>query len=155
MIKGNMKKILTTKENMVFLCIGSPKYPLDSFAPKLGSKLKELGFTVFGTVEDPIDGTNFVEKCLDVTFKYGDKKIIAVDSGIGSKKNLGCIKIRPNEGVQPASAVNFFTIEVGNASIIGVTSCNLKDIIRKRKTSSVNVEKMVNDTLNEILKNLE
>ena len=154
-IIGNMKKILCNKENLIFLCIGSPKYPLDSFAPRLGSKLKEAGFTVFGTIKEPIDGRNYLEKCLEITFTNEDKKIIAIDSGIGSKKDLGNIKIRPNRGIEPASATNFFTIEVGHSSILGITSCDLKDVIKKRKTSSVNIDKMVEETYNEIIKFFE
>lgn len=154
-IIGNMKKILCNKENLIFLCIGSPKYPLDSFAPRLGSKLKEDGFIVYGTVEEPIDGRNYLKKCLEITFANEGKKIIAIDSGIGNKKDLGNIKIRPNRGIEPASAANFFTIEVGHSSILGITSCDLKDVIKKRKTSSVDVNKMVEETYNEIIKFFE
>lgn len=150
-IIGNIKKVLCDKEDLVFLCIGCPKYPLDSFAPRLGSKLKEAGFTVYGTVEKPIDGKNYIEECLKVMFENEDKKIVAIDSGIGSKKNLGNIKLRPNRGIEPASATNFFTIEVGNSSILGVTSCDIKDVIKKRKTSSVNIDDMVEKIYNEII----
>ena len=154
-IIGNMKKILCNKENLIFLCIGTPKYPLDSFAPRLGNKLKEAGFTVFGTVEEPVDGRNYLEKCLKITFANEDKKIIAIDSCIGNKKDLGNVIIRPNRGIEPASATNFFTIEVGHSSIVGITSCDLKDVIKKRKTSSVNIDKMVEKTYNEIIKFFE
>lgn len=151
----NMKKIITSKEDMVFLCLGCPKYPLDSFAPRLGSELKKLGFTVYGTVEEPIDGRNYIEKCLDVVFKYKDKKVIAVDSAIGKKENLGKVKVKPNRGVEPTSALGgFFTIEVGNSSIIGITSCSIKQVLKKKETK-VNVDKMVKETLEEILKNVK
>ena len=73
-IIGDIKKVLCNKEDLVFLCIGCPKYPLDSFAPRLGSKLKEAGFTVYGTVEKPIDGKNYIEECLKVMFENEDKK---------------------------------------------------------------------------------
>ncbi len=154
-IIGDIKRILCNKEDLVFLCIGSPKYPLDSFAPRLGSKLKEAGFTVFGTIEEPIDGKNYIEKCLEVTFASDNKKIIAIDSGIGNKKDLGNIKVRPNRGVEPASATNFFTIEVGNASILGMTSCKVEDVIKKRKASSVNIDAMVEKVYKEIMEFFE
>lgn len=150
---GNVKNILTTKEDMVFLCIGSPKYPLDSFAPRLGTRLKELGFNVYGTVEKPIDGRNFLEESLDVIFKHEDKTIIAVDSALSKKEeSVGKIKIRPNKGVLPASAVSPFTIEVGDSSILGFTSCNLDNVINK-KQEYVNIDEMVEKILNEIVKN--
>lgn len=49
---------LDIKRVPFFICIGTPLNSFDCVGPMLGTKLKEMGFNVFGTMDNPVHAKN-------------------------------------------------------------------------------------------------
>lgn len=102
------------------LCIGTDKSSGDSFGPFVGTfiKLKKLtNFKAYGNLEYPVHSQNILEYIEKLKQKY--KFIIALDCAIGSKENIGKIKV--NQGpLQPGSGIGLNLPSVGAINICGI-----------------------------------
>lgn len=67
-------------KNIVFMCIGTNKYFLDSFGAKMGDKLKQLNFYVYGSSKREINGKNYINVYNFIRKKHKKSKIIIIDS---------------------------------------------------------------------------
>jgi putative sporulation protein YyaC len=101
----------------LFACIGSSKHLLDSYAPKVGSELKKLGYDVIGTFEEPLHAKN-IKDIYEKQIKSIDKEkyqVIAIDLSINSKP--GEVKVRKGF-VLPGKGVGKKLPSVGEIAIV-------------------------------------
>lgn len=117
-------------DNNIYVCVGTPNTNFDSIGPRVGSKLKDLGYEVYGTMENPIHGTN-VRRIWDEKIKHIDKnKIIGIDAALSLKPNsVGTVLLR-KRGIKPRAAIDssHADIEIGRRSIVGVIGQDLNSI---------------------------
>lgn len=118
--------------NNIYVCVGTPNTKFDSIGPRVGSKLKDLGYEVYGTMENPIHGTN-VRTIWDEKIKHLDKdRIIAIDAALSVKPNSIGTAILRKRGVRPRAAIDSSNsdIEIGRRSIVGIIGHDLNTIDR-------------------------
>lgn len=96
-------------ENTVFVCIGTDRSTGDCLGPLAGTDLEALGYTVFGTLSNPVHGVSIwdrmeeLDEYLDRTSQH--KTVIAIDACLGKTSSVGKIIIsqgpmKPGAGVQ-------------------------------------------------------
>ena len=111
-------------ENTIIVCIGTDRSTADSFAPFIGSKLKEsdlFNYPVYGTIENPIHALN-ISNCIDfIKKKHPHSNIIAIDAAISAVNEVGTIKIREGK-LYPGAGSNKRLPPIGDYSIIGILS---------------------------------
>ena len=107
-----------TKDTIV-VCIGTRKIFWDRLSPMVGTILKENNFPleVMGTMKDNVHAINLKERINTID---KSKKIIAIDSAVGGKHDVGTIKVG-NIPLTPGSGVDKDLGVVGDYSILGTT----------------------------------
>ncbi|KON87426.1 hypothetical protein AF332_11710 [Sporosarcina globispora] len=107
------------KGDVVFFCVGTDRNTGDSFAPFIGTFLKEKGYeNVIGTIDDPVHATNLDEKIKDIP---EDKTVLAIDACMGRLKSVGNIVL--NSGALRAGAgVGKDLTPVGDFHIQGIVN---------------------------------
>lgn len=116
--------------NNIYVCVGTPNTNFDSIGPRVGSKLKDLGYEVYGTMENPIHGTN-VRTIWDEKIKHLDRnRIIAIDAAVSLKPNSIGTAILRKRGVKPRAGIDSSNsdIEIGRRSIVGIIGHDLNTI---------------------------
>lgn len=143
--------------NLVFLCIGTDRMTGDAFGPLVGSKIKEklekYNINVYGTLDKNVCWTNIGETIEKIYSKYSKPCIIAVDSALSKKENIGKI-IVSKEKMHIGGGLNKKKIEVGDISIKAVVGSDLKipehNFYALQNVSLNEVMKMVNTVSNGI-----
>lgn len=133
----------------IFVCIGTPRIIFDSVGPMVGSKLQDLGYEVYGTMEEPIHGTN-VKDYWDSTIKKIDKhRVISIDAALSSKLKPGDL-VHRRKGVIPRAGIDnsFNNIEIGSNSIVGIVGNSIDNVI----TSENKIKEMANDIIDYAIK---
>lgn len=104
---------------MVIACIGTPSVSGDSVAPIVGDILISLGVDayIYGTTNRPITAINYNDYANAIKVRHADELIIAVDSALGLKKDIGCIKI-VRGGVNPGGALKKNLTKIGEIGIL-------------------------------------
>ena len=107
-----------TKDTIV-VCVGTRKIFWDRLSPMVGTILKENNFPleVIGTMKDNVHAINLEEKINTID---KSKKIIAIDSAVGEKRDVGTIKVG-SVPLTPGAGVDKDLGAIGEYSIIGVT----------------------------------
>ena len=103
----------------VVLCIGTDRVTGDALGPIVGSLLTErfdLPAYVYGTLARPVTALNLRVAVEFIARRHENRKIIAVDSGLGKKNDVGKIRIAPG-GLRPGLAVGKSLPSVGDISI--------------------------------------
>lgn len=133
----------------IFVCIGSPRIIFDSVGPMVGSKLQDLGYEVYGTLDNPIHGTN-VKDYWDSTIKNIDKnKVVSIDAALSSKLEPGNL-VHRRKGIIPRAGIDdsFNDIEIGSNSIVGIVGYNIDNVI----TSENEIEEMADGIVDYAIK---
>lgn len=105
--------------DVVFVCIGTDRSTGDALGPMVGTMLEERGYkNVIGTLDNPCHAMNLHER-LELIPK--GKKIIAIDSALGTVSNIGIVNFR-NRGLKPGAGVNKDLGVVGDYSINAVVN---------------------------------
>ena len=107
-----------TSEDVVFVCIGTDRSTGDSLGPLVGQRLQELGYQVYGTLQEPVHALNLTE-CRERLPK--DKIIIAIDACLGKTTSVGKVKVKKGPMI-PGAGVNKNLGEIGDYSIAGVVN---------------------------------
>ena len=155
-IQGDKLKDIIKKDT-VFVCIGSNNHINDSFAPMVGSMLKEANISnkVYGTLEEPINGLNYIEETLRITREYDSKNILSIDACLGDAKDIGTINVIKGTGIVPRNCCgDIIRIEVGSNCIKGITTHDVRTRINNKKDKEL-VKKMAEKTVEETLKYLK
>jgi putative sporulation protein YyaC len=84
--------IIDKTKEPYFICVGSAKSCLDSVAPKVGSKLKKLGYNVIGIMEEPLHALNIHKKIEDInTIDLSKYELIPIDAMYCEKEERNII----------------------------------------------------------------
>jgi putative sporulation protein YyaC len=105
-------------ENYIFACIGTDRSTGDALGPIVGSKLEALGYSVIGTLDDPLHAVNLVERTENFP---QDKVVIAIDACLGQLKSVGkvCFADRP---IKPGAGVKKKLPPVGDYALEGIVN---------------------------------
>ncbi|MGI6512857.1 MAG: spore protease YyaC [Syntrophomonadaceae bacterium] len=120
---------LTTSLNpgdrdIVILCIGTDRSTGDSLGPLVGTRLTQLkngGFEVFGTLDEPVHAVNLVDVMEGINSRYHNPFIIAVDACLGKADRVGYINVKPGV-LFPGTALQKSLPAVGDLHISGIVN---------------------------------
>lgn len=145
-------KNCNVNNNLIFLCIGTKSVVGDSFGPTVGTYLKNnLGMhdnvIVVGDLEKNIIYDNIEQNILMINENYKDNLVIAIDSALSSKNDVGKVFIQ-NRGLKYGESLSKKNRVIGNVSIkavVGTDAQNsLKNFSALRNASVNSVTKMCN-----------
>lgn len=134
----------------IFLCVGSDKITGDAFGPLVGDKLQKLfknhynNISVEGTLEKTISATNIEGKVKEIYNKYKKPCIIAIDSALSNKEDIGKIIVTDTK-MKFGKGTNKRMITVGDISIKGIVAQNYK-------IARYNFSTLQNTSLNLVMK---
>lgn len=120
-----------TQDNCVILCIGTSKLlSFDCFGPMLGTQLfidDKIRVPVYGTMDSTLNALNIKNKAHEITKKYPNHKIIAIDAGVVEGYNKGDIVCRNKPMVvdareRPGLNMPKKSINVGDIAITVITA---------------------------------
>lgn len=109
---------------VVVLCIGSDKISGDSLGPLVGSYLREefkLPYPVYGTEGYSVNGVNLDSYADMVRCRHKQSTVIAVDAAIGTKKDVGKVRLRRG-GIKAGGALGSKRGYIGDIGIMGVVA---------------------------------
>ena len=110
----------TTKENIVFLCIGTDRATGDTLGPLVGQKLTSMGIeNVYGTLEKPVHATNLVDTIQKIKDEVDKPIIIAIDSSNSNDLSVGTYRLKRGH-LKPGEGVGKSLPCVGDIAITGV-----------------------------------
>lgn len=113
-----LKKNLNTKDDIVFLCVGSNKVVGDCFGPMVGTKIKKLNLkknvTVIGNMKEPLCANNIKSEISKI-----DKNsyIVVIDSAL-SEYGVEGIYVSSKK-MDLGSGINKKIMKIGDISIKG------------------------------------
>lgn len=116
-------------DKIIFFCIGTDRITGDSFGPIVGYKLRYLfkgveEVEIYGNLDKNVCANNASIIINNIRDKYKNPFIIAIDSAISSKENIGKIVV-DNNGMYLGSALNKKINYIGDLSIKGIVSQNV------------------------------
>lgn len=117
----NTLKILTQDKKVTFACIGTDRSTGDSLGPLVGTNLKKLGYSVLGTLEEPLHAQNLTTSLEYIRNEVKPDRIIAIDACLGKADNIGTILLEPGP-LKPGSGVHKDLSPVGDISILGIVN---------------------------------
>ncbi len=109
---------------LVVLCIGSDRSTGDALGPLVGSMIGTMNLKnviVYGTLETPVHALNLVKTCTTITASHKNSAILAVDSSLGAKKNIGCLQLGMGS-IRPGAGVHKKLPAVGDIFITGIVN---------------------------------
>lgn len=109
------------KKPVLFVCIGSDRSTGDSLGPLVGTKLKEMGYNVLGTLEEPVHAVNLEENINLIKEKYPNHFVVGVDACLGRSKRVGKIGVK-NGPIKPGAGINKELPPVGDIGIYGIVN---------------------------------
>lgn len=128
-IKLKRKVSKNEYDKIIFFCVGTDRVTGDSFGPIVGYKLRYLfkdveEVEIYGDLDENICANNANDIIKHIRSKYKNPFIIAIDSAISKKDNIGKIVIE-NSGMHLGKALNKKINYIGNLSIKGIVSQNV------------------------------
>ncbi len=112
---------LTFGKKVLFACIGTDRATGDCLGPLVGTNLKRLGYTVSGTLAEPLHAQNLISEINNVLAIQRPDIVIAVDACLGKTEDIGMITLADSP-LTPGSAVHKNLPSVGDVSILGVVN---------------------------------
>lgn len=107
---------------VVILGIGTDRSTGDCLGPLVGTKLNEFrpkGFSVYGTLDEPVHASNMVMKIAGIKEKHPNAFVVAVDASLGRAANVGKITLAPG-ALKPGTGVNKELPHVGEMHYAGI-----------------------------------
>lgn len=120
-VSDTIAKFIPPRADVVVLAIGSDRVTGDCIGPLVGYMLSSRGVPVYGGLRSPVTALNILETCAVISKRHPHAFIIAVDSAVGSDREVGKVKVIPR-GLRPAAAAGRKLPRVGHLSVIGVVS---------------------------------
>lgn len=111
-------------EHWVIVCVGTDRSTGDALGPLVGSKLQLIeppGFTILGTLEEPIHALNLQETISSINDNYPNSGVIAVDASLGQLSSVGKIQILDGP-LKPGAGVKKDLPEIGHFHITGIVN---------------------------------
>ena len=133
----------------IFVCIGTPRIIFDSVGPIVGSKLQDLGYEVYGTLDNPIHGTNVKDYWHNKIKKIDKNKVVSIDAALSLKLEPGDL-VHRRKGIIPRAGIDksFNDIEIGSNSIVGIVGNNIDNVI----TSEHKIKEMADNIVDYAIK---
>lgn len=114
-------KELTHMKKVLFACIGTDRATGDCLGPLVGTNLKRLGYTVLGTLDEPLHAQNIIQELKMGSSLYNPDIILAIDACLGKLDEIGKISLSDSP-LKPGAAVHKDLPTVGNISIMGIVN---------------------------------
>lgn len=114
-------KALTHMKKILFACIGTDRATGDCLGPLVGTNLKRLGYTVLGTLDEPLHAQNLIQELKKGSAIYNPDIVLAIDACLGKAEEIGKITLF-NSPLTPGSAVHKNLPTVGDISIMGIVN---------------------------------
>lgn len=112
------------KGDITFLCVGTDRSTGDSFAPFVGTFLKEKGYeNVIGTIDDPVHAENLDERIQEIP---EGSTVLAIDGCLGRLKSVGSLTLNSGS-LYPGVGVGKNLTPVGDYHINGVVNVSSED----------------------------
>lgn len=115
---------LAAADGIVLLCIGTDRSIGDSLGPLVGTYMTQGesdGFTILGTLDNPVHAGNLVETVDWVETHYRRPLVIAVDACLGRTESIGMLTVAGGS-LRPGAGVNKSLPAVGDLHITGVVN---------------------------------
>ena len=114
-------KELTNMKKVLFTCIGTDRATGDCLGPLVGTNLKRLGYTVLGTLDEPLHAQNLIQELKKASTLYNPDIVLAIDACLGKLEDIGKITLS-NSPLKPGAAVHKDLPTVGDISIMGIVN---------------------------------
>ncbi|WP_242876259.1 spore protease YyaC [Desulfosporosinus hippei] len=114
-------KELTYRKKVLFTCIGSDRATGDCLGPLVGTNLKRLGYTVLGTLDEPLHAQNLIKDLEKAMAINNPDIVVAIDACLGKYDEIGKISLS-NSPLSPGAALNKSLPTVGDISILGIVN---------------------------------
>jgi putative sporulation protein YyaC len=115
---------LRATDGIVLLCIGTDRSIGDSLGPLVGtyvSQNESAGYTVLGTLDNPVHAGNLVEAIEQIDSTFRRPLVIAIDACLGRTESIGMLTV--NKGsLRPGAGVNKALPTVGDLHLTGVVN---------------------------------
>lgn len=121
---NNLKDIVFSNRDIVFVCIGTDRCTGDSLGPLVGYKLKNISqnnIHIYGSLENPVHSKNITNIINKINSNFNDPYIVAIDSCLGKINNIGKVFI-DKKPLYPGLAVNKNLPPIGDLSITGIVN---------------------------------
>lgn len=106
------------KEEVVFLCVGTPKIMGDSFGPYIGTLLRESGTrNSFGTLAEPVNAKTLDKTINTIKKTYNKPYIIAIDSCFSMHVAHPYLAIKES-ATQPGAGLGKKMPAIGDLSVL-------------------------------------
>ncbi|MDR3586763.1 MAG: spore protease YyaC [Desulfosporosinus sp.] len=114
-------KELTYMKKVHFICIGTDRATGDCLGPLVGTNLKRLGYSVLGTIDEPLHALNLIQELQKVSIIHDQDLVLAIDACLGRLEDIGTITLA-NFPLRPGAGVHKDLPPVGNISIMGIVN---------------------------------
>lgn len=119
-ISSKIKDLTLNRSSLpVILCIGSDRVTGDCLGPLVGQLLTSehnICAYVYGSLSSPVNALNLIDTVAFIKNKHPDSLIIAVDSSLGERRDIGTIRVL-SDGIYPGAAAGKSLPKVGNVAI--------------------------------------
>lgn len=114
---------LTSKQELIFVCIGTDRSTGDALGPLVGTKLKHLNrnLHIYGTLKEPVHAMNLQDILDHIALSHPSPYIVAIDACLGQLANVGCIQFASGP-VKPGAGVHKELPAVGDAHVTGIVN---------------------------------
>ncbi|MCO5385077.1 spore protease YyaC [Desulfosporosinus sp.] len=114
-------KELTYMKKVLFTCIGTDRATGDCLGPLVGTNLKRLGYSVLGTLDEPLHAQNLIQELKRVSTIHNPDIVVAIDACLGKLDEVGKITLS-NSPLTPGAALKKELPAVGDISIMGIVN---------------------------------
>ena len=121
---NNLKDIVFSNRDIIFVCIGTDRCTGDSLGPLVGYKLKNISqnkIHIYGSLENPVHSKNITNIINKINCNFNNPYIVAIDSCLGKINNIGKVFI-DKKPLYPGLAVNKNLPPIGDLSITGIVN---------------------------------
>ncbi len=138
----------------VILCIGSDRVTGDCLGPIVGQMLlANSSAIVYGNLTNPVTALNLADAIKVIKLRHPDRHVIAVDSSVGDKCDVGKVKITRG-CIRPGAADGKNLPEVGDVSITAtVAADNHKNLYSVRLGKVFELATLISNAIAKALEN--
>lgn len=113
-----LEQFIPSDKEVLFACIGTDRSTGDSLGPLVGTGLSESGYTVIGTLHQPLHALNLEDALENIKQLYPNHFVVAIDACLGSSDHVGKIIVK-NEPILPGAAFKKQLPPIGDVAIKG------------------------------------
>lgn len=126
LIEKHIAANIDDNQQLIILCIGTDRSTGDALGPLVGYRLSPFiprfnRVSLFGTLNEPIHAKNLKDTILDISSRYINPFILAIDASLGNLDKIGYINVRKGP-LKPGLGVNKNLPLIGDVSITGIVN---------------------------------